>query len=49
MPDRYVNIVNLRLFNFTLTISIGNPKWFIHEIKKLKGGNKNAKSCKDND
>ena len=43
--NRYINIFSISIFNCTLTISIGNPMWFINEYKKIKRGDYNAQSC----
>lgn len=40
--NRYINIISISIFNFTLTLSIGNPMWFVNEFKKMKGGDKRA-------
>ena len=36
---RYINIITIELFTFKISFKIGNPMWYIKEIKNMKGGN----------
>lgn len=40
--NRYINIFSISIFSCRLTISIGNPMWFINEYKKIKEVNRYA-------
>ena len=32
---RYIQVFDITIFNTTITLSLGNPKWFIQEIKNM--------------
>lgn len=39
---RYVNVLTIIIFNLEFSFKIGNPMWFVHEFKNLKGGKHHA-------
>lgn len=36
--SKYINILTIELFSFKISLKIGNPMWFIRQIKNMKGG-----------